>query len=120
MAQHVNLVTSSQIPSGPQNNESIKGQAPNTSFLSQTFSKDYHIPGYTGFIAGAKDHHGVSYGSATTQQLENNKNAKETAHETRPRDKFPITPNPLPGYNSYEAPQKCIPGHIKVLNFVAQ
>jgi len=119
-AVHSTLVTTSQIPDGPQNNKLISSKAPNTSFLSLTFAKDYHIPGYTGFIEGAKDHTGVSYGSATTTQLEKNKERREGQQPSRPRDRFLIAPNPLPGYNLYTKPQKCIPGHIKVLNFVAQ
>ncbi len=53
-----------------QNNRKVEHIQPVDTFVSNTFAgKEYHVPGYTGFVPGVRQVYSRTYGSATSQEL---------------------------------------------------
>jgi len=116
-------VCQSPVPSSPQNNRKIS-QKP----VDHTESKQYHIPGYTGFVPGVRSNFGRSYGSSTNAELQkftetygrNRDNSKigfaNTAYQ---RQSYKLDSNPLPGGSVTNDPPKMqVPSHLRYLRYM--
>lgn len=123
-------VCTSPIPSSPQKNLKVKHTEPKASFVSRQFSgKVYQVPGYTGFVPGARHTYARTYGSTTSQMMYQHslKHPREQAREReghaytmRPREMLSIDSAPLPGgIKTLEPPGKLIPAHLRYLKFFA-
>lgn len=121
-------VCTSPIPSSPQNNRKVEHVQPPDTFISNTFAgKEYHVPGYTGFVPGVRQIFSRTYGSATSQELYTHAlqhpraRAKEVdgfASSMRPRQQLVIDSAPLPGATRpSKRPEKLIPSHLQHLKF---
>lgn len=121
-------VCTSPIPSAPQNNRKVEHFQPRDTFVSNTFAgKQYHVPGYTGFVPGVRQAYARTYGSATSSELYTNslqhprKAARERegfAHGMRPRGNLIIDPSPLPGPTGVSGPPSMlVPKHLQHLKF---
>lgn len=121
-----NLCTS-PIPSGPQTNGRVPHVQNPNSFVSKVFAgKQYHVPGYTGFVPGVKAHFSRTYGSATGAAL--SKKGPKTrglgtregyASAMRNRELLVVAPAPLPGMmNPVGPPRKMVPGFVGQLQFM--
>jgi len=122
-------VCTSPIPSSPQNNIKIRQVEPKDSIVSKTLGRQYHIPGYTGFVPGSRHAYARSYGATTSEQLSQHaiKHPRpRTGHEPgfaqtmRAREMLQVSSNPLPGTTGVKtAPGKLIPAHLRYLKFFA-
>jgi len=121
-------VCTSPIPSAPQNNRKVEHIQPVDTFVTNTFAgKEYHVPGYTGFVPGVRQVYSRTYGSATSQELYTHalqhprSRAKEVdgfASSMRPRQTLIIDSAPLPGATRpSKRPEKLIPSHLQHLKF---
>lgn len=126
------ILCTSPIPSNCEKNRKITHINPPNSFMTHIQGKrKYHIPGYTGFVPGARPVYGGTYGRVTEQQFEKFDTDKvkyngislqklDETHAATLLDRKPLNlqPNPLPGgIRTYEPPVKLIPKHVKVLTF---
>jgi len=125
------ITCSSPIPSGPHANRKISQVVPQDSFVTNTFhGKNYHIPGYTGFVPGVRNTFAMSYGASTSQELEKHlhttrggvrtRSSKDGFADTaRARHVYVIDSAPLPGaVKTNKPPQKLIPNHLRDIRFI--
>jgi hypothetical protein len=121
-------VCTSPIPSAPQNNMKINHIQPPNTFVSNTFAgKQYHVPGYTGFVPGVRQTYARTFGTATSQEMYTNslqhprqhpREAEGKAHSMKPRSFLVVDSAPLPGATRPQAaPDKLIPSHLQHLKF---
>jgi hypothetical protein len=130
-SSHRDIACSSPIPSSPQANTKVRHATPNDTFISGQFKdKSYHVPGYTGFVPGARHTYSKTYGTNTSENLalHNDQfpatraiNAEGNGHMAatmRPRQQRVIDMSPLPGPQLVPAvPNKTVPKHLRHLKF---
>lgn len=127
-AQHV---CTSPIPSAPHANRRIKQETLKDSFCYNMFgNKDYHLPGYTGHVQGARTEYGRTYGSTTRDHLDkfntahNRPNPQERegyAYTMKARHQLHISNNPLAGAPYVtKAPLMLFPSKLGHLSYYAE
>jgi hypothetical protein len=121
-------VCTSPIPSSPQRNHKVHHIQPRDTFVSNTFAgKQYHVPGYTGFVPGVRHTYARTFGATTSQEMYTNslqhprphaREAEGMAHGTFARQHLVVDSCPLPGNTRpQQAPDKLIPSHLRHLKF---
>jgi len=127
-AEYREVVCTSPIPSAPQANRKIDSRVLHDTFMAQFADKQYHIPGYTGFVPNARHTYAMTYGRNTAQQLTTRQaytaprpSQGERQHFARtsfPRKQLSIDSAPLPGgARTQKPPEMYIPTHLNYLNF---
>lgn len=121
------IVCTSPVPSSPQANRKIRQEELADTFVANVFGgRKYQIPGYTGFVPGARSTYATRYGAATEQQLMRHSSSfprrdnqpDKFARTQLPRESYPLSSAPLPGGAvSQQAPDFYIPEHIRYLKF---
>lgn len=125
-SEYREIVCRSPVPSDPQANRKIPHQPPADSFVTNNFAaKNYHVPGYTGFVPGVRHTYAKTYGAATEDEVaahkttENLSASQGFAVTAKPRSTVTLSSDPLPGITKTEgAPVKLIPSHLKTTSYL--
>jgi len=124
------ILRGNSCPPEPNKNLKIQQRSPKDTYITNHFhGKQYHLPGYTGFVPGQRKKFGKTFGSATSDGLFQHtmkhprapSQQKEGFAQThRPRLQRELYSVPVPGTTYIDrAPEKLVPAHLASVKYMA-